>query len=146
MAVGGRLGHPGFRPDGGPQYPGVVDLFESIADRRIREARAAGLFDDLPGAGKPLPDLDRERASGWWAARVVALERDKARHEDLTVRMGSETARLWRLETEAELLDRVEALNRLLAEYNRTTSFVDHRLLEPEAMVHSWRSSQRSAR
>ena len=56
-------------------YCGGVDAFETIADRRIREGREAGLFDGLAGAGKPLPDLDRQRPPGWWAARLVARER-----------------------------------------------------------------------
>ena len=32
-------------------------MFDSIAERKIAEAMAAGEFDDLPGAGKPL-ELD----------------------------------------------------------------------------------------
>ncbi len=32
-------------------------LFDLI-DQRIRDAQAAGEFDDLPGAGKPLPRVD----------------------------------------------------------------------------------------
>lgn len=34
-------------------------IFDLIAERRIAEARAAGAFDDLPGAGRPL-DLDED--------------------------------------------------------------------------------------
>ncbi|MGB5758968.1 MAG: DnaJ family domain-containing protein [Acidimicrobiales bacterium] len=123
-----------------------MELFESIADRRIREARAAGLFDDLPGAGKPLPDLHQERESGWWACRAIALERDKARYEELADRIRAETVHLWRLDSENELLGRVDALNRLLADYNRTTSFVEHQLLEPIAVARRWRTLQRPHR
>jgi hypothetical protein len=32
--------------------------FEKIAEQKIREAMEQGEFDDLPGAGKPLKDLD----------------------------------------------------------------------------------------
>lgn len=32
-----------------------MDWVSSIANERIREAQAAGEFDDLPGKGKPLP-------------------------------------------------------------------------------------------
>jgi DnaJ homologue, subfamily C, member 28, conserved domain len=31
-----------------------MDIIRSIADRKIREAMEQGLFDDLPGKGKPL--------------------------------------------------------------------------------------------
>jgi hypothetical protein len=59
-----------------------MTLSETIADRRIAAARVAGLFDDLPGKGKPIPDLHLERAPGWWAARWVKTEREKMRSED----------------------------------------------------------------
>jgi hypothetical protein len=41
--------------------------FESLLDRQIRAAQERGEFDDLPGAGKPLPSgpraaEDRRRA------------------------------------------------------------------------------------
>ena len=36
--------------------------FESWVERQVREARERGAFDDLPGAGKPLPQDQRRRA------------------------------------------------------------------------------------
>jgi hypothetical protein len=51
---------------------------ESIADRKIREAMERGEFDDLPGKGQPIPDLDRPREPGWFAARLVEEERRRA--------------------------------------------------------------------
>lgn len=56
-----------------------MGVSETIADRRILEARAAGMFDNLPGKGKPIPDLGTERPPGWWAARLVKTEQDKLR-------------------------------------------------------------------
>ena len=34
--------------------------FEKIVEERIRKAQQEGVFDDLPGAGKPLPSEDVE--------------------------------------------------------------------------------------
>ena len=34
--------------------------FEKIVEERIRKAQQEGVFDDLPGAGKPLPKEDME--------------------------------------------------------------------------------------
>jgi hypothetical protein len=34
--------------------------FEKIVEERIRKAQQEGVFDDLPGAGKPLPREDME--------------------------------------------------------------------------------------
>ncbi|HHV20478.1 MAG TPA: DUF1992 domain-containing protein [Propionibacterium sp.] len=42
-----------------------VPVFEGWIDRQIREAIERGEFDNLPGAGKPIPNLD-ERDENWW--------------------------------------------------------------------------------
>lgn len=47
---------------------------ESWIDRQIREAVERGEFDNLPGAGKPLPGLDR-RDDDWWIKNLVERER-----------------------------------------------------------------------
>jgi hypothetical protein len=48
--------------------------FESWIDRQIREAIERGEFDNLPGAGKPLPDLGRQ-GDDWWIK--AKLEREQ---------------------------------------------------------------------
>lgn len=50
--------------------------FESWIDRQIREAIERGEFDNLPGAGKPLPDLG-SRDEDWWIK--AKLEREGLR-------------------------------------------------------------------
>ncbi|MEU9108045.1 DUF1992 domain-containing protein [Streptomyces xanthophaeus] len=52
--------------------PGVS--FESWTDRQIREAEARGAFADLPGFGKPLPDLDQPYDELWWIRKKTATE------------------------------------------------------------------------
>jgi hypothetical protein len=39
--------------------------FRSWIDQQITEAAERGLFDDLPGAGKPLPKRDEDAAQAW---------------------------------------------------------------------------------
>lgn len=46
----------------------------SLADRRIREAMEKGEFDDLPGAGKPIPDLEDGYDPEWWTKQWVKRE------------------------------------------------------------------------
>ena len=46
----------------------------SLADRRIREAMERGEFDDLPGAGELIPDLEDGYDPGWWAKKWVERE------------------------------------------------------------------------
>ena len=117
-----------------------MGLFESIADRRIREARAAGLFDDLPLAGQPIPDLDRQRPAGWWADRVARHERSVTRREELDATVAGAMAALWRLPTEAAVRDRVAELNVEVAEYNRVTIWTRRDELDAEAIVARWSS------
>jgi len=44
-------------------------------ERKIREAMARGEFDNLPGAGEPIPDLDDD--PNWWVKKWVKRERLK---------------------------------------------------------------------
>lgn len=44
----------------------VPDAFGSVVERRIREAMERGEFDDLPGAGKPLPCAGEPYDEMWW--------------------------------------------------------------------------------
>lgn len=48
--------------------------FESWIDRQIREAEERGEFDDLPGKGKPLPDLDKPYDEMWWIKQKLRSE------------------------------------------------------------------------
>ena len=54
-----------------------VDIAETIAERKIREAMAEGAFDNLPGTGKPIEDIEEYREPGWWAARAIEEERNR---------------------------------------------------------------------
>ena len=55
--------------------PGLT--WETWIDRQIRVGMERGAFDDLPGHGKPVPDLDKPRDELWWV-------RDKVRRENAT--------------------------------------------------------------
>lgn len=44
--------------------PGVG--FESWVDKQIRDATRRGAFEDLPGMGRPLPDVDAPYDELWW--------------------------------------------------------------------------------
>jgi len=47
--------------------------YESHIDRQIREAAERGAFDNLPGAGKPLP-LRHMGDPDWWIKDLIARE------------------------------------------------------------------------
>ncbi len=43
-------------------------------DLQVQQAMARGEFDDLPGAGKPLQDLDGNHDPDWWVKRLIERE------------------------------------------------------------------------
>jgi hypothetical protein len=47
--------------------------WESWVDRQIREGIERGEFDDLPGAGRPLADLDGPHDELWWVRKIVYI-------------------------------------------------------------------------
>jgi hypothetical protein len=49
--------------------------YESWVERQIREAIERGEFDNLPGAGKPIPGLNGREDEDWWVKGL--LEREK---------------------------------------------------------------------
>ena len=48
--------------------------FETWTDRLIREAQERGEFDDLPGAGKPIPGIEKPFSAERWAIELVRRE------------------------------------------------------------------------
>jgi hypothetical protein len=49
--------------------------WESPVEKQIREAMERGEFDNLPGAGKPLPNLDPNDDGMWWVRQLAQRER-----------------------------------------------------------------------
>jgi hypothetical protein len=45
-----------------------------VAENRIRQAMEEGQFDDLPGLGKPIPDIDEPYDPNWWAKQWIRRE------------------------------------------------------------------------
>lgn len=44
-------------------------------DLQIRQAMRRGEFDDLPGAGKPIPGIDAPHDPDWWLKSLIGRER-----------------------------------------------------------------------
>ncbi len=100
--------------------PGLA--WESWIDRQIREATERGEFDDLPGAGRPIPGLDRPFDELWWV-------KDKLHREGLTymspsvaLRKEADDAREVALDarTDAEARRILERVNEKIRNANRT--------------------------
>jgi hypothetical protein len=45
-----------------------------VAENRIREAIGEGQFDNLPGFGKPIADIDEPYDPDWWVKKWIRRE------------------------------------------------------------------------
>jgi hypothetical protein len=121
--------------------------FASWIDQQIAEAAGRGAFDDLPGAGKPIP----RRSGGTEAWLQDYLRREGVSADELLpipLRLRKETERLAAtvqdLHSEDEIREVVRGLNRQILEWRRipTGPPVYLRLVDEEATVARWRDAR----
>ncbi|OKI00922.1 molecular chaperone DnaJ [Streptomyces sp. CB02923] len=91
--------------------PGVG--FETWTDRQIREATERGEFADLPGFGKPLPDLNKPYDDMWWVKEKMSRENLSFLPPTLALRKEAEDA----LEAAAQAPSE-RAVRRIVGEIN----------------------------
>jgi transglutaminase-like putative cysteine protease len=125
--------------------PGVG--WESWVERQIREARERGEFDDLPGHGQPLPDLDRPRDDLWWVRRKLRREKVSYSPPAISLRRELEEAqeRMATATTEAEVRALVTVINDRIRYVNSHTVSgppTTVAVLDVEAAVQRWRDEQ----
>jgi DnaJ homologue, subfamily C, member 28, conserved domain len=125
--------------------------FTSWIDQQIADAEKRGVFDDLPGAGKPLdlrPDTDADYGQAWM--------RDYAKREGVTpeeflptpLRLRREIQRLGEsigdMRSEQDVREIVGDLNKRILEWRRIPEgppiFVP--LVHMDEMVDRWRAAQ----
>ena len=129
--------------------------FKSWIDQQIADAEKRGVFDNLPGAGKPLK-LKPQDGTGYGQAWV----RDYARREGVApeeflptpLRLRREiealTESVGEMRSEDEVREVVGDLNRQILEWRRIPLgppiFV--RLVDKDEMVSRWRAAQAAKR
>ena len=96
--------------------------WETWIDAQIRIATEKGAFDNLPGAGKPLPNLDQEYDPLWWVKQLVQREQVSMLPPSLELlrTVEKELAIIETLHDEATVRRRVAALNVEIAKVNAT--------------------------
>ena len=62
------------RRTGGSAAAARVNHQSRWVDLQIEQAMARGEFDNLPGAGKPIADLDGSHDPDWWLKKLVERE------------------------------------------------------------------------
>jgi hypothetical protein len=123
--------------------------FTSWIDQQIQEAAERGAFDDLPGAGKPIPNHGDEDAAQAWIREYVRKEGIPAEGMLPTpLKLRKESARLSEtapsMPSETAVREAVSELNERIMEWRRIPIgppiFVP--LVDEEAMVSRWREGQ----
>jgi hypothetical protein len=125
--------------------------FETWVDRQIREAEERGAFDDLPGAGKPLPD--RPFSTDQWVAdwaRREGLETEAMLPEPLRLRREIDRlpGTVAELRSEKAVREVVEDLNRRIKDWIRYPSGPPQVVVVPvdaDAVIDEWRQARKKA-
>ncbi len=96
--------------------------WETWIEAQIRVAREQGAFDNLPGAGKPLPNLDQAYDPLWWVKQLLQREQLSILPPSLELlrKVEKELAAIEKLADEATVRRRVAALNAEIAKLNAT--------------------------
>jgi Domain of unknown function (DUF1992) len=122
--------------------------FPSWIDQQIAEAEKRGAFDNLPGTGKPLPNLGEGDYGQAWLRDY--LRREGVSSEEFLptpLKLRKQRERLaenvHHLRSEEEVRDAVKELNRLIVDARRNPEglaiFVP--LVNQEEMVARWRAA-----
>ncbi|HEY6727602.1 MAG TPA: DUF1992 domain-containing protein [Polyangiaceae bacterium] len=120
---------------------------ESLVERRIREAAERGEFDDLPGAGKPLPGLDEPYDEMWWVKNLMEREQLSLLPPALELRRDVERGleQALRLASETGVRRAVKLLNVKICVANRTTHAgpdTNLNMLDPDEVVRAWQKGR----
>jgi hypothetical protein len=95
--------------------------WESWIDRQIREAAERGEFEDLPGKGKPIPNLDKPHDENWWIRQKLRSEDLSYLPPSLALKKEAESALVAALsaKSEIEVREIVEQINAKIIKANR---------------------------
>ncbi|WP_460812245.1 DnaJ family domain-containing protein [Nocardioides salsibiostraticola] len=123
---------------------------QSWVDQQIRVAMARGDFDNLPGAGKPIKDLDGAYDPDWWLKKLVEREQISVLPPSLQLRKDDAEldARLDAFSTEGDVRREVEEFNArvMKARYDPTPRPPLITLpRDTDAQIQAWRT-RRAAR
>jgi hypothetical protein len=119
--------------------------WESWIERQIREAMEQGEFDDLPGTGKPLPDLDQPHDETWWLKEKLRRENVSLLPPVLALRKEVEDAltQIAEADTETAVRQIVATINARIVHVNsHTTSGPPSTTmpLDVDRIVEEWRN------
>ena len=96
--------------------------WDSYTDAQWRIAGEHGAFDNLPGAGNPIPGLDQNYDENWWLKELLKRENLSALPQAITFKaeLVELIERLWRVPSEVQLREEIAKINPLIAKLNAT--------------------------
>jgi hypothetical protein len=123
--------------------------FESWIEQQIQQAQREGLFDDLPGAGRPLRTEDGADPN-WWAKQLLRREQVDFLPPALALRRSVERAleALPALRDERRVRELLEGLDAEIRRFNATTTSgppTTQAPLDVEAIVADWRRARKES-
>lgn len=123
--------------------------WETWIEAQIRVAQEEGAFDNLPGAGKPLPNLSQDFDLNVWVRQLVQREQLTLSmlppSLELLRKVETELATIEKLDDEASVRQRVAALNAEIAKVNATVTEGPPTRLAPlniDQVVARWRRTR----
>lgn len=122
--------------------------WETWVERKIRESMERGEFDNLPGAGQPIPDLARPYDELWWLRKKLRDEKLSIDPPIMVLRkeLDETVERIGAARSEAEVRRLVAAINERIVYVNSHTFFgpaPDLAPLDVERIVAEWRERDR---
>ncbi|MEU2253712.1 DUF1992 domain-containing protein [Nocardia xishanensis] len=126
--------------------------FESWIDKQVREATERGEFDNLRGAGRPIPGVGTPVDENWWLRdylRREGVRADGMLPESLVLRRDVERIHetVAESDTEREVRAAVSELNQRVVRYLRTPTppHVPVGPVNADAVVVRWRADRTPA-
>lgn len=124
--------------------------WESFTESRLREALESGAFDNLPGLGQPIPDIDEPWDENSWLRKKLRDEQIVSLPPILEARLRAEKflESLPQLPTEAEVRRRTRELNEFIREAHfshQPGPLVGVQPLDLEAVIVRWRTQRKSS-
>lgn len=125
----------------------ITESFRVRAEETIRAAQEQGAFDNLPGQGQPLADLDGQYDPMWWVKKWIKRQQVQVTPPELRVRreIEQELEQIMTLRTEAAVRGRLARLNQRIRQVNAmhvrgpTNTLTT---LDEEKVVARWRYAQ----
>jgi len=120
-----RLREAGLEPEAEPEAPArgsTAAERAAFVETSIQQAIRRGEFDDLPGAGKPLPDLGASHDPNWWIRRKIETEQLSGLGPPaltLRVEYAERAERMDAIAREPDVREALEDFNRRVIEARR---------------------------